>query len=148
MANLETAIALAVKIHSGQKDKAGAPYILHPLRVMLSLTSRDERIVGVLHDVVEDGNVSFTALGEMGFSSSVIGALRAVTKRVEEQNSDEGYQAFVERAAAQPIARQVKMADLRDNLDVTRLGKITEKDADRINRYLKALRYLEQLENQ
>ena len=142
-AGLETAIALAVKTHLDQTDKAGEPYILHPLRVMFRLSSGNERIVGVLHDVVEDSEVSFNDLGKIGFSDIVIDALKAVTKLPAEKGSDEGYQAFVERAGANPIARQVKIADLMDNLDVTRLEEIGEKDSRRISKYLRALRYLE-----
>ena len=145
MTDLERAIALAVEKHSGVEDKAGQPYVLHPLRVMFSLSSVDERIVGVLHDVVEDSDTSFEDLKKMGFSPAVIDALDAVTKRPNEEGSDEGYQAFVERAGANPIARKVKMADLLDNLDVTRLGEISEKDSRRISKYLRALRYLEKL---
>jgi (p)ppGpp synthase/HD superfamily hydrolase len=147
MSDLERAIALAVETHSGQVDKAGEPYILHPLRVMFSLSSKDERIVGVLHDVVEDGDVSFEDLIKMGFPPFVIDALKAVTKHPVEEGSDEGYQAFVERAGANPIARQVKIADLLDNLDVTRLGAISEKDSRRMSKYLRALGYLEKLES-
>lgn len=146
MTDLERAIALAVETHSGQVDKAGEPYILHPLRVMFSLSSGDERIVGVLHDVVEDSEVSFEDLKKTGFSPAVVDALEAVTKRPDEEGSDEGYQAFVERASANPIARQVKMADLLDNLNVTRLSEISEKDSRRLSKYLKALRYLETLD--
>jgi len=145
MTDLERAIALAVEKHSGVEDKADQPYILHPLRVMFSLSSVDERIVGVLHDVVEDSDTSFEDLKKMGFSPAVIDALDAVTKRPNEEGSDEGYQAFVERAGANPIARQVKMADLLDNLDVTRLDEISEKDSRRISKYLRALRCLEKL---
>jgi len=145
-AGLETAIALAVETHSGQTDKAGEPYILHPLRVMFSLSSKNERIVGVLHDVVEDGEVSFDDLRKMDFSDVVVDALIAVTKLPEEEGNDEGYQAFVERAGADPIAQQVKIADLRDNLDVTRLYEVSEKDSRRISKYLRALRYLESLD--
>ena len=79
----------------------------------------------------------------MGASQAVIDALKAVTKRPDEEGSDEGYQAFVARAGANLIARKVKMADLLDNLDVTRLGEINKKDSQRISKYLRALRYLE-----
>jgi len=146
MSQLERAIAQAVKTHAGQEDKAGDPYILHPLRVMLSLSSEDERIVGVLHDVVEDGDVSFSDLEKMDFSPVVVEALKSVTKRPEEEGSDAGYQAFVERAGANPVARSVKKADLLDNLDVTRLETVREKDAQRLCKYLRALRYLDSLE--
>ncbi len=147
MSELERAIALAVESHAGQVDKAGYPYILHPLRVMLSQTSTEQRIVGVLHDVVEDCDVSFDDLETMGFSTAVIEALRAVTKRPEEEGSDEGYRAFVVRAAANPIGRRVKKADLLDNLDITRLRELTEKDSRRVSRYLRALRYLKNLDS-
>ena len=147
MANLERAIALAVKTHEGQMDKAGEPYILHPLRVMLSLSSVDERIVGVLHDVVEDGDISFGGLEDMGFSSTVIEGLKGVTKRREEEGTDEGYQAFVRRAGANPLALRVKKADVLDNLDVTRLKTVSEKDSRRMSKYLIALRYLESLQS-
>ena len=148
MPNLENAIALAVKEHAGQTDKAGEPYILHPLRVMFRLNSEDERIVAVLHDVVEDSELSFGDLRRCGFSETVIDGLRAVTKLPEEEGSDEGYQAFVERAGKNPIGRKVKMADLRDNLDVTRLEEVSGKDARRMCKYLRALRYLEKLDIQ
>jgi len=146
MPDLESAIALAVETHLDQTDKAGEPYILHPLRVMFSLSSKNERIVGVLHDVVEDGEVSFDDLRKMGFPDVVVDALIAVTKLPEEEGNDEGYQAFVERAGADPIAQKVKIADLRDNLDVTRLNEVSEKDSRRISKYLRALRYLESLD--
>jgi (p)ppGpp synthase/HD superfamily hydrolase len=146
MATLEQAIEIAVKAHSGQTDKAGKPYILHPLRVMFSLTTESERIAGVLHDVIEDCQVSIEDLVASGFSKEVIGAIEAVTKRPEEKGSDEGYQEFVARAAANPIARRVKIADLRDNMDVTRLGEIGDKDAQRLGKYLKSLNYLESME--
>jgi hypothetical protein len=145
-AGLETAIAFAVKTHLDQTDKAGEPYILHPLRVMFRLSSENERIVGVLHDVVEDSEVSFNDLGNIGFSDAVVDALKAVTKLPAEEGSDEGYQAFVKRAGANPIARRVKIADLMDNLDVTRLEEISEKDSRRISKYLGALRYLVSLD--
>jgi hypothetical protein len=145
-AGLESAIALAVKTHLEQTDKAGEPYILHPLRVMFRLSSGNERIVGVLHDVVEDSEVSFNDLRKLGFSDIVIDALKAVTKLPAEKGSDEGYQAFVKRAGANPIARQVKIADLMDNLDVTRLKEVGGKDSRRISKYLRALRYLESLD--
>lgn len=148
MSNLERAIAIAVEIHSGQTDKAGQPYILHPLRVMFSLSSEDERIVGVLHDVVEDGELTFQDLEAEGFSDRVIDGLMAVTKQPDEEGSDEGYQAFARRAGADPVGRRVKIADLLDNLDVTRLNRITEKDSKRMSRYLNALQTLRALEKQ
>src|SRR4249919_1931207 len=112
MSTLERAIGIAAKEHEGQTDKAGAPYILHPLRMMLRLSTADERITAVLHDVVEDCGVSLDALRTQGFSETVIQAIDSVTKR-----RGESYEAFVLRAAAHPIGRRVKLADLEDNSD-------------------------------
>lgn len=144
--NLERAIALATEAHAGQTDKAGAPYILHPLRVMQALSSEQERIVGVLHDVVEDGGPVWTIdrLADEGFTTEVLEALRLVTKRPEDEaKDDETYFQFVRRTIVNPTARRVKMADIRDNLDVTRMPEVTERDRLRLNRYLKALRILQ-----
>ena len=135
---LERAIGIAVEAHKGQLDKGGNPYILHPLRVMMSVDLELEKIVAVLHDVVEDSNWTFEALLAEGFSTEVIEALKSVTK-----NSDnEDYYSFIQRAIQNPIGRKVKIADLRDNLDVTRISDITDKDVKRINKYKKALKIL------
>ncbi|MCW8130504.1 MAG: GTP pyrophosphokinase [Planctomycetota bacterium] len=133
MATLERAIALAVEAHAGAKDKAGHPYILHPLRVMFRLEGNAERIVAVLHDVIEDTGRTFDDLRALGFSEEVLAALACVTKR-----EGESYDAFVARAMSNPIAKRVKLADIEDNLDVRRLATVTEKDRERIERYLKA----------
>ena len=134
MSTLEKAIALAVKVHQGQTDRAGAPYILHPLRVMFRLQGDVEQIVGVLHDVVEDSETTFDDLRRMGFNETVITALDAVTRR-----DDEAYEEFVERSAAQSLARRVKLADLADNMDVRRFsGDLSAKDLARLNRYRRA----------
>lgn len=137
MATLERAIAIALEAHRGQTDKAGAPYILHPLRVMLSLNSTEERIVGVLHDVVEDSPWTFEALAEEGFSAAVIEALRSVTKL-----EGEPYEEFVLRASRNAIGAKVKLADLRDNSDLSRIANPTEKDYERLEKYQRAIRSL------
>ena len=134
MSTLEKAIALAVKVHQGQVDKYGRPYILHPLRVMFRLDTELEQIVGILHDVVEDSEVTFDDLRQMGYSNEVIAALDGVTRR-----SDETYAEFVERSLAHPVSRRVKLADLEDNMDLRRLpGEMTEKDFERLSRYRRA----------
>ena len=135
---LERAIEIAVEAHKGQVDKGGSPYILHPLRVMMSVNGESEKIVAVLHDVVEDSDWTFKALLAEGFSIEVIEALKSVTKESE----DEDYDLFVQRAMRNHIGRKVKIADLRDNLDVTRIPDIREKDLQRINKYKKALKIL------
>ena len=138
MSTLERAIAIAVEAHFGQVDKAGHPYILHPLRVMFSLRSNDERIVGVLHDVCEDcPGWDFDRLRREGFSEIVIEALRSVTKI-----DGEGYEEFVFRASRNPIGKAVKTADLVDNSDMSRISQPTERDHERLAKYARALALL------
>ncbi len=132
---LESAIAIAVRAHAGQADKSGQPYILHPLRVMFRCQTDEQRIVAVLHDVIEDTSVTADDLRSQGFSEAILAALDCVTKR-----DGESYEAFVERAAANPIARQVKLADLEDNMDLRRLGAadLGQRETDRLSRYIRA----------
>jgi (p)ppGpp synthase/HD superfamily hydrolase len=135
VSTLERAIAIASEAHAGQVDKGGAPYVMHPLRMMLRLSSNEERIVAVLHDVCEDCHGwTFERLRGEGFSEPVIEALRSVTKR-----DGEDYEAFVLRAAANPIGRRVKLADLRDNCDLSRIAEPSEKDLRRIEKYRRAI---------
>ena len=134
MSKLARAIEIAVSAHKGQKDKSGAEYILHPLRVMERGKTEVEKICGVLHDVVEDSDWTFEALENEGFSAEVIAALRCVTKISE----NEDYEKFIDRVTQNPIAIQVKINDLLDNMDVTRLKKLNEWDLKRLNKYLKA----------
>jgi (p)ppGpp synthase/HD superfamily hydrolase len=137
MPTLEDAIALAVEAHRGQLDKSGQPYILHPLRVMFSCETEIERIVAILHDVVEDTGRAMEDLRKLGYSEEVLAALDCVTKR-----EGEDYEQFVERAAANPVARNVKLADLKDNMDLRRLPSTEQADMDRLRRYVKAWRRL------
>lgn len=110
--NLDHAIKLATDAHAGQVDKAGDPYILHPLRVMLAVSTPDERIAAVLHDVVEDTDVTCDDLYWVhGFKSEIVLALAALTRA-----KGEDYLDFVQRAKTNAIARAVKIADIRDNL--------------------------------
>ena len=145
--SLEHAIAIASEAHAGVTDKAGAPYILHPLRVMLAVEGDVARTTAVLHDVIEDcPEWTFDRLAGEGFGADVIDALRSVTKLPEETEQPEDsveqrrlrYLAFVGRAAAHPIGRMVKLADLEDNLNVTRLAAVSQKDAARLSKYLEA----------
>lgn len=134
---LERAIAIAAGAHAGQTDKAGEPYILHPLRVMLAVQGAEERIVAVLHDVVEDTPWTLDALHAEGFSSDVLEAIDALTRR-----DGEDYFEFVRRAVTNPLARPVKITDLRDNLDSVRRAPLTARDDARLLRYREALRML------
>ena len=139
--NLERAIEIAQEAHKGVKDKGGHDYIHHPIRVMHAMSNDQEKIVAILHDVVEDSDWTFERLKEEGFEDSVIESLRCVTKYSEEED----YQEFIKRAATNKIATKVKMADIEDNLDLSRLGTLTEKDLTRIEKYKKALKYLKDL---
>jgi guanosine-3',5'-bis(diphosphate) 3'-pyrophosphohydrolase len=130
MSTLERAIAIAAQAHAGQVDKAGQPYILHPLRVMLRLATEEERIVGVLHDVVEDTPVSLQQLRDEGFSESVLSAVEALTKRDGETRLEAGA-----RAAVNSLARVVKLADNAENMDLARISRPTDKDFARIEEY-------------
>lgn len=141
MSTLERAIAIAAKAHEGQVDKAGAPYILHPLQMMLNLSSTEERITAVLHDVVEDCGVLLDSLRAEGFSKNVIEAIDSVTRR-----ANESYDAFVLRAAANPIGRRVKLADLENNSDLSRIENPTARDYDRLEKYRRAMETIRSLE--
>jgi (p)ppGpp synthase/HD superfamily hydrolase len=143
MSTLERAIVIAAESHAGAIDKAGAPCILHCLRVMLAMNETNERIVGVLHDVVEDcAGLTFERIRAEGFSEEVIAALDSVTKRDGEE-----YFSFVRRAAANPIGRKVKLADLNDNSDLARISSPTERDFERIKQYRKAVAIIEQMDS-
>jgi (p)ppGpp synthase/HD superfamily hydrolase len=141
MSTLERAIAIAAKAHAGQVDKAGAPYVLHPLRMMLGMSSNDERIVAVLHDLCEDcPSWTFDRLRAEGFSDRIIDALQSVTKR-----DGEDYDDFVRRSAANPIGRRVKLADLHDNSDLSRIAVPSERDLQRIDKYRRAIDMINRL---
>lgn len=137
MSKLEEAILLAAQAHQGQKDKAGMPYILHPLRMMGKMRTEAQMITAVLHDVVEDTPLTLEQLREKGFPEEVVNAVECLTKR-----EGEDYTAFVERARANPLAHQVKIADLEDNMDVRRISDFTAKDAERMAKYNKAWQLL------
>ena len=134
---LERAISIAVEAHRGQKDRNGAPYILHPLRMMCRVDTETEKIVAVLHDVVEDTDWTFKDLKREGFGDQILKALDCLTKREAENYGD-----FVRRSASDDLARRVKIADLEDNMDVRRLRVVSEKDRERLGKYLRAWRQL------
>lgn len=137
MSTLAHAIAIAAAAHEQQQDKVGAPYILHPLRMMFRLSDPDAQIVAVLHDMVEDcPGWTLDRLRSHGFSQSVVAAVDAMTRR---EADGETYEAFVLRAAGNPLARRVKVADLEDNSDLSRIATPSEKDHRRIEKYQKAL---------
>lgn len=135
---LSKAIQIAVNAHQGQYDKAGEPYILHPLRVMSNkLMSNDAfRIIAVLHDVLEDTTVTEKDLKQEGFPKHILDALRILTR------NESSYEDYVKRIKKNNLSRLVKIADLEDNMDVKRLRKETEKDKERLEKYKKAYAFL------
>ena len=137
---LDRAIELAKQHHEGQTDKAGKPYIDHPLRVMNQVESEEEKIVAVLHDIVEDTDISLDDLRNEGFSEKVVSAVECLTKQ-----DGENYDSYIERISFNPLAVKIKLADLEDNRDLTRLPEVTDKDLERIEKYDKALEKLTRL---
>jgi (p)ppGpp synthase/HD superfamily hydrolase len=133
MSTLERAIAIAAEAHAGTCDKAGEPYIFHPLRVMFALVTAQERIVGVMHDVVEKNSAwPLEVLATEGFSPAVLTAVDAVTRR---KNEDE--EAFIRRAADNEIGRRVKLADISDNMRQLTLKATDPTSEERIAKYRK-----------
>lgn len=136
---LEKALQIATDAHLYQVDKAGVPYIFHPIRVSNRCSTDDERIVALLHDTIEDTEVTAEYLLMEGFPRNIVDAILSVTR-----NEDENYEDFIKRSRLNPIGRQVKLHDLEDNMDITRLNEITEKDLYRLNKYIKAYKYLKE----
>jgi (p)ppGpp synthase/HD superfamily hydrolase len=132
--SLEHALRVASEAHKGQVDKAGEPYILHPLRVMNSVAGGEEKIVALLHDVVEKSpEWTLNRLLNEGFSQRVVRGVDALTRRPNESYAD-----FALRAAADPISRTVKLADLTDNIQMTQGPTPTEEEEARAEKYRRA----------
>ena len=130
MATLERAIEIAATAHTGQLDRSGQPYILHPLRVMLAVESVHERMAAVLHDVVEDSAITYDDLISEGFPTEVVEAVRALTRAKGGSRID-----AAKKAVRNPIARVVKLADVADNMDMSRISNPSEKDHARQREY-------------
>nr|WP_174506007.1 guanosine-3',5'-bis(diphosphate) 3'-pyrophosphohydrolase [Acinetobacter sp. Marseille-Q1620] len=130
MSTLEKAIALAAKKHAGQLDKGQSPYILHPLRLMFKMRTPQQQIVAVLHDIIEDTDTTVVDLISFGFSQEIIDAILALTKADGETRIEAAY-----RAVKNPIARLVKLADIADNMDLSRIPHPSAKDLLRLEEY-------------
>ncbi|MEI6428405.1 MAG: HD domain-containing protein [Pseudanabaena sp. ELA607] len=127
---LATAITIATKAHQGQTDKAGQPYIQHPLTVMERVDSPEAKIVAVLHDTIEDSEVTIEDLIQAGFTSEIIDAVQAITKCPHES-----YEEYLDRVMSNPLAMTVKIADVSHNMDLSRIGNPTDVDYQRLARY-------------
>jgi (p)ppGpp synthase/HD superfamily hydrolase len=134
MATLQKALEIAVDAHKNQYDKGGCLYVLHPIRMSLKAETNDEQITAMLHDVVEDCvDWTLDKLQNEGFSDTIINAIDRLTRR-----SNETYFEFIERCCGSIISIKVKLLDIADNMDITRLPTMEEKDLARMKRYHKA----------
>ncbi len=140
MTLIEKSLAIALRAHTGITDKAGRAYILHPLRIMAKMTTEIEMSAALLHDVIEDSDITATELLAEGIPRVVVEAVLCLTKQ-----SGENYHDFVLRAKQNPIARKVKIADIEDNINVLRITNLTEKDLARITKYHAAWHFLNDL---
>lgn len=134
MSTLARAIALAAQYHEGQTDKGGRPYIFHPLRLMLKALTEEEQIVAVLHDTIEDTDLALDDLRREGFSDEIVEAIDRLSRR-----DDETYHEFILRIKENRLAARVKILDIQDNMDLTRIKKPSDKDRKRLEKYSRAL---------
>ena len=133
----DKALQIAVRAHKGQKDKAGHDYILHPIRVSERCDDPRAKIVALLHDTIEDTDVTADYLREEGFTEEIVEAVLAVTRREGEEYND-----YVRRAAQNELGRMVKRTDLEDNMGIRRLPELTDLDVERLRKYLRAWQYI------
>lgn len=136
------AMRIAYDAHAGQVDKTGLPYIYHPIHLAESMTDENSVITALLHDVIEDTNLTIDELAREGFHEDVLTALTLLT-----HNPAEEYMDYISRISTCPLARKIKLADLRHNSDPTRLDSADEKTARRFEKYARAIRLLEAVEN-
>ena len=136
--NTNKALRLAYEAHAGQFDKSGVPYVFHPLHLAEQMEDEESIIAALLHDVVEDTACSLADLRAMGFPEKALEAVALLT-----HDPAEPYLSYVARVKENPIARRVKLADLRHNSDLSRIGKVTERDLERVEKYAAAIRLLE-----
>ncbi|WP_142557937.1 HD domain-containing protein [Streptococcus mitis] len=134
---VDLALSIARKAHEGQLDKAGVDYIEHPIYVASQVDTEEEKAVALLHDVIEDSPVSAEELLQAGLPETVVTAVQVLTKKKEQD-----YQTYLETVKKNPLARVVKLADLKHNSDLSRLSSITEKDRERLKKYKKAIDFL------
>ena len=133
----DKALQIAMRAHEGQKDKAGQDYVMHPIRVAERCDDPRAKVVALLHDTIEDSDITADYLREEGFTEEIVEAVLAVTRR-----EGENYDDYVSRAAQNELGKMVKRADLEDNMDIRRLPELTDRDVERLRKYLRAWRGL------
>ena len=136
------ALQIAYNAHHDQLDKGGNAYFLHPVFVALQMDTEEEKITAILHDVIEDTDITLEDLKRQGFSENVLAAVDAMTHR-----EGETYMEFIKRLSVNEIARHVKIQDIRNNMDLSRIPEPTKRDWERIEVYMEALTYLEEKDN-
>jgi (p)ppGpp synthase/HD superfamily hydrolase len=136
---LEKSIHIALEAHKGQMDRAEKPYILHPLRIMQTLDDEIEMISAVLHDVIEDSQLTYEDLKREGIPDEAVEIIKCLTKI-----NDEPYEDYVKRISLNKKATNVKIKDLEDNMNITRLESLNQKDLDRLAKYQRALKILKE----
>ena len=130
---IEKSLEIALKAYSGQRDKAGKTYILHPLRIMSKMETEYEMSAAILHDVIEDSNYSADDLLKEGIPLEVVEAVQLLSKV-----SGETYDQFIDRIVDNSLASKVKLADIEDNINILRLESVGEKDLERVAKYHRA----------
>lgn len=133
----QISLELAVEKHKNQTDKAGNPYILHPLHVMENVNNKEGKIVAILHDIIEDTDITENYLLKIGLSKRIVDAVVALTR-----SEDMDYQEYIKNLSSNPLAKEVKLADLEHNMDLKRLPTLEEKDLERNRKYQIAYHYL------
>ena len=136
--NTNKALGLAYEAHKGQLDKSGVPYVFHPLHLAEQMDDEESIVAALLHDVVEDTAYTLEDLRAMGFPARALEAVALLT-----HDPAEPYLSYVARVKENPIARRVKLADLRHNSDLSRISRVTERDLERVKKYDAAIRLLE-----
>lgn len=134
---LELALSIATEAHKGQFDKAGVDYVEHPIYVASQVDTEEEKAVALLHDVIEDSPFTAEELLLAGLPETVVTAVQILSKK-----KGQDYQTYLKTVKSNPLARAVKLADLKHNSDLSRLENITDKDLERLEKYKKAIDYL------
>ena len=134
---VDLALSIARQAHEGQLDKAGVDYIEHPIYVVSQVDTEEEKAVALLHDVIEDSSVTAEELLNAGLPETVVTAIQILSKK-----KGQDYQTYLENVKSNPLARVIKLADLKHNSDLSRLSSVTDKDLERLEKYKKAIDYL------
>ena len=132
------ALKLCFEVHKNQTDKSGMPYVFHPFHLAEQMQDEESTVVALLHDVIEDSDQTVDDLRRMGFGETVLSAIALMT-----HDPDVPYMDYVAKIKEDPIARAVKLADLKHNSDASRLDLVTPRDEARLEKYKKAIALLE-----